>query len=295
MPRLRSNAKSGTILDDPLTASAVTINSAEFAALPVIAAPDTLALVLDPREEAGEAEIVWVTAHASGATSVTVLRGQEQATGGIAGRQHNVGTRWSHGATAADFLHEVAPYPEYQGPPASGTWLRGQRYQDGHGVLWTCIEGGTPGFWNCASPGHLIVRQEAQHRVEATANSIATGQEVGMTITPKLDGTTPIELEVEASLAVQTAGAGIMAILSVCDVSPGNTAPSLANEVLRITSARIETEMTPSAKKRTITPPAGIRTYRALLWLQGAGGHAIYNGFASAGGASIGFLVAKWA
>lgn len=99
MTRLRSNFQSGTITDNPLSSSATTINSANFANLPVVASPDTLVLVLDPLGSAGAPEIVIVTAHTAAATSVTVTRGAE----GTTARSHALGMGWQHNATARDF------------------------------------------------------------------------------------------------------------------------------------------------------------------------------------------------
>ncbi len=36
------------------------------------------------------------------------------------------------------------------GPPASGTWVKGQVSTDGNGVAWACTTGGTPGTWALA-------------------------------------------------------------------------------------------------------------------------------------------------
>lgn len=105
MARLRSDFKSGTITDNPLTNVATTINSAGFSALPVVTAPDILVLVLDPKQSAGAPEIVYVTAHTSSATSVTVTREQE----GTTKRQHAVNTAWIHGPTATDFNATATP------------------------------------------------------------------------------------------------------------------------------------------------------------------------------------------
>lgn len=100
MARLRANFQRGTITDNPLTSTATTINSAEFASLPAVVAPDTMALSLDYRSVGGAPEIVLVTAHAAAATSLTVTRGTE----GTTARQHATATQWSHAPTAADFV-----------------------------------------------------------------------------------------------------------------------------------------------------------------------------------------------
>lgn len=108
MPNIYHNLVSGTITDNPLSNVATTINSAAFANLPVVAAPDTLMLTLDPDGTSGLPEIVQVTAHTAAATSVTVVRGQETANGGAAAHSHPLGTTWRHSATRAAF--EELPY-----------------------------------------------------------------------------------------------------------------------------------------------------------------------------------------
>lgn len=102
MARLRRNFTSGTITDNPLTSGATTINSANFANLPVVASPNTMSLILDPLGAAGVPEVVLITAHTAGATSVTVSRGQETAYGGGAARQHAQTTMWIHAVTTLE-------------------------------------------------------------------------------------------------------------------------------------------------------------------------------------------------
>jgi hypothetical protein len=96
-----SNFKGGLISDAPLTAIATTINSAAFANLPAVVAPDTMRIILDPLAVGGIPEIVLVTAHTAAATSVTATRGQETSTGGSVARSHLVNTPWIAGITVA--------------------------------------------------------------------------------------------------------------------------------------------------------------------------------------------------
>jgi hypothetical protein len=106
--RLRGNFLSGTLLAG-ISNVATTITSTQFAALPAVAAPDYLPLVLDPLGAAGNPEIVKVTAHTASSTTVTVERGQE----GTVARSHLL-TTWRHGPTVLDFLGlrhgEVSPF-----------------------------------------------------------------------------------------------------------------------------------------------------------------------------------------
>lgn len=97
MARLHSNFQSG-LLSVGVGAADTAISSAAFASLPVVAIPDTLAVVLDPRAVGGAPEIVTVTAHTASATSVTVTRGQE----GTSARSHLSSTTWVHAVSKAD-------------------------------------------------------------------------------------------------------------------------------------------------------------------------------------------------
>ncbi len=106
MARLRYSALSGA-LDASIDDSETTLSSLDFADLPVVASPDYLPLILDPERAAGAPEVVYVTAHTSAATSVTVTRGREQTHGAPAGRSHASGVTWHHGPTAGEFIGDV--------------------------------------------------------------------------------------------------------------------------------------------------------------------------------------------
>lgn len=100
MGRIRTNFVKGTILDDPLISGATTLTSVGLADLPEIAGDDYAVLVIDPD---GTPEIVYVTAHTAGATTATILRGQE----GTSASEHALNTTWVHGPTAEDFGADV--------------------------------------------------------------------------------------------------------------------------------------------------------------------------------------------
>jgi hypothetical protein len=82
-----------------------TMQSAELASLPVVLAPDTLTIVLDPEGAGGTPEVVVVTDHASGSTSATITRQQEVGSGGSAVRSHAINTKWVHAITPLDHDH----------------------------------------------------------------------------------------------------------------------------------------------------------------------------------------------
>ena len=107
--RVRYNSYSGTITDNPLLIGATTMTSAELASFPVVTATQYVPITLDPMGIGGRPEVVYITAHTASATTATILRGQEQAFGSSAARQHLQGTRWSHGPTAYDLTYGDNP------------------------------------------------------------------------------------------------------------------------------------------------------------------------------------------
>jgi hypothetical protein len=107
MAAVFSNFQSGTTTTTPLVIAGTTLDSAGFANLPTIAAPDYMWLTLDPTGVAGLPEIVQVTAHAGAATTLTIVRAQ-QAT---VARAHLAATIWRHSATKNDWDTVVALVP----------------------------------------------------------------------------------------------------------------------------------------------------------------------------------------
>jgi hypothetical protein len=101
--RLRPGTVYGTLSDALLTNSggAVTMNSVGLgtAFVPTITT-QYMPVILDPQQQNGAPEIVWVTAHAGGATTATVLRQQE----GSALRAHLSGEFWVAGPTPQDYF-----------------------------------------------------------------------------------------------------------------------------------------------------------------------------------------------
>jgi hypothetical protein len=98
MTTLYENFLAGTITDSPLSDVATTINSTNFASLPVVSGSDIMYLVLDPDASGGAPEVVTVTAHSTSATSVTVTRAAQSTTA----RSHVSGTVWRAAFTKAD-------------------------------------------------------------------------------------------------------------------------------------------------------------------------------------------------
>lgn len=101
----RFDFQRGRIDDDPLSDTASSFTSTELADLPAVSDPDRVKLTFDPEEVNGDAEIVYVTEHASSSEVATVLREQE----GTTKREHSLNTRWEHSPTAKDV--QDAQYP----------------------------------------------------------------------------------------------------------------------------------------------------------------------------------------
>lgn len=89
--RIRGNNVFGFITDNPLTAGAVTMNSAGLSTLPVVSSAHAI-ICLDPKRVFGEPEIVVVTSHSASATVATIVRGQY----GTTARSHPQNTTWAH-------------------------------------------------------------------------------------------------------------------------------------------------------------------------------------------------------
>jgi hypothetical protein len=141
MPTVYANHLSGTITDNPLSSGATTVNAAGFAALPVIAAPDTMWLVLDPLGWSGAPEIVQITAHTAAATSVTVARAQQSTTA----RSHATGSAWAVAVTKSDL----------DGLPAKILTTRGDILVQGASGVTRLPGSGTAGLplvWNGTDP-----------------------------------------------------------------------------------------------------------------------------------------------
>lgn len=103
MHRLYVDFLKGT-LDATLSAVGTTFSSPELASLPAIAAPEFVKATLD-LEQTGAPEIVYITAHATSATTATITRGEE----GTTAREHLSGLKWAAGVTAEDMREATTP------------------------------------------------------------------------------------------------------------------------------------------------------------------------------------------
>lgn len=101
--RRRYDFFSGTVTDNPLGAGAGTLNSAELSAFPTVPAAEYVVIIFDPLGP--DPEIAYMTAHTSGQTTGTILRGRE----GTTGQEWAAGTDWVHGPTVTDFDYLRTP------------------------------------------------------------------------------------------------------------------------------------------------------------------------------------------
>lgn len=114
--RLRYNNSIGMIASPGLTASATTINFASAPSWSTITAPDYIPLILDPPTSSPNPsfEVVWVTAYTQGATSATIVRGQE----GSTPVAHSTGAQWMVATTTGDFPIGLSYTPATAPPPS---------------------------------------------------------------------------------------------------------------------------------------------------------------------------------
>ena len=139
--RKKAGFIAGTLSAAITTTGQTSIDSAAFAALPAVASPEILAIVMDADASAGAPEIIHVTAHTALSTTCTVTRGRE----GSTARTHVNGTDWTHMPTTRDFIPDpataghVLTVVDAQDPPYSFAAPADKVYRIGH--TWTI--GGT--------------------------------------------------------------------------------------------------------------------------------------------------------
>lgn len=181
--RLRANNVGGLVEDNPLTNSATTLTSAGLAALPVIDTTNHAALVIDPDGLETAPEIVYVTAHASGAQTATIARAQE---GSIAA-QHSVDIPWIHTATVKDF---VATYPD---SPWAGDTLSGGPFDEEFeresaptalptGFAW--VNQGTATYVEEYGAGHIVIPANSSSNFRGIFKTLPTA--TAYTVTAKV-------------------------------------------------------------------------------------------------------------
>lgn len=95
MTAILQNFVGGSLSFD-LTVGGTSMVSPAMESVPVIEAPDTMVVVLDPDGIYGAPEIVLVTDHVFGSATATIVRAQET----TLARSHFSGTNWVHSLTA---------------------------------------------------------------------------------------------------------------------------------------------------------------------------------------------------
>lgn len=110
--RVRQNFIGGLVDTADLAAAGTTFNSAALAAITTtIDTTNHMAITLDPDGIYGAPEIAYITALTVGATSATIVRGQE----GTTARQHLMDTPWVHAPTIYDTVGDGSwQVPTYQ-------------------------------------------------------------------------------------------------------------------------------------------------------------------------------------
>lgn len=183
MPQLYANAAGGTVNDNPLSTVATSINSAAFANLPAVAAPDFMYLTVDPTAVGGLPEIVKVTAHTAAATVCTVVRYSQVQTGltAASGRTHVLGTIWRHISTKASFDDLAALVPagtvrQTVNTAADTGWLLFNQTVVGAQTLYPALWAVAPAAWKS---GANLVLPNLADTVISGAGATASGATAG--------------------------------------------------------------------------------------------------------------------
>lgn len=215
MARLYKDFIEGIITDNPLLIGATTINSAVFASLPAVVAPDTLRLSLDPERVSGEPEIVTVTAHTASATSVTVTRGSD----GTTARQHTVNTKVVLSLVSSDLTTLQAAEP-------AGIGVTLRRSSDlaltsGSAITWNVEVSDADGFFDSGAPTRLTVPAGRGGLYLITASNVCPGSFSASTgyLEGRRDGSIPLGLAPSSALAFNAAYAPLAV---VADLASGS-------------------------------------------------------------------------
>lgn len=158
MAHLIRNSLFGTITT-ALTNVATTVDSAEFANLPVVTAPDRMILILDPAGTGGGVEIMHITAHTAAATTVTVERAQE----GTTAVAQASGATWFHGPSVNTLYGTPKEYNPKAAPDTANA-LDDEFLTEGSG---------TPAGWTLWDPGTTIASAEiTEHGFEFNSTNV---------------------------------------------------------------------------------------------------------------------------
>lgn len=191
-PRVRTAVITGT-LDVALGSGDTTIESVALADLPVIPGPtgaDYAAIILDPRASAGRPECVYVTAHADGATTATITRGEETEVGHGPARAHGTSTTWMHVPTPYDYGYAALPRGPRVVVPTMDPRTVTATIENGSNILTLAEPGFTLADWNAGLagddiPGGTTIDGDPTDRTTATMTAAATADAtIDVTITP---------------------------------------------------------------------------------------------------------------
>lgn len=106
MTQIKANFVDGR-LSEEIKLTDTTMISAGLRDLPVVAAPNYSAVVLDPTGSRGPQEIVYIIAHEANSDTAVIQRERE----GTARRPHSKGQLWIHSLLASDLTPRVFVQP----------------------------------------------------------------------------------------------------------------------------------------------------------------------------------------
>jgi len=163
------------------------------------------------------------------------------------------------------------------GPPATGTWARGDQWLDSNTVLWLCVTAGSPGTWQAKNVGEELAYTQITATVTITATTAAAAQLVINSGTRNYDGT-PIMIEFFSEYIEVPSGQWVVGELwdgstdlsQHWEVGPGGASGSMG-------SAGV-------LARRRLTPTAGSHNYQMRGWLTGAGTGKVDAGLGTSSG-----------
>lgn len=262
--RVRSNAQSGTITNNPLTNSGTSLTSTQLAAFPVIDATQHAVLILDPEGNGNGPEIVYMTAHVAASTGCTIVRGRE----GTSGVSHSSVMTWVHGPVVSDFFTDVTSTTR---PTGSGLPYLGQKIfetdtdetLEWNGVAWRR-------YWKM--PWGLLPASYAQ-QVASQSNipTSVTTNFTTLTITDTFVANRRIKITVQASLRSNNATDTVALLIreGATQLQQGSfvpAAPTVGSPDQTLTVQVV------------ISPTAGSHTYAAAILGAGTGPFSLQAG-----------------
>lgn len=212
--RIRTDNVFGTVTDNPLTAGALTLNSAGLVNLAAVASNHAV-IVLDPLRAAGAPEIVIVTAHTAAASSATITRGAY----GTTARSHAAGVLWVHAPTTEDTIRIVTsgtrPSDPYRGQLVFETDTNSYVGRDTSDAWQTAVQ---MGAWTAFTP--TLTQSATVTKTVTYAKYVRLGRVISANISVVVTGAGTASNAIVAGLPVAVAtGVTMLGVGYIYDAS----------------------------------------------------------------------------